>query len=277
MTAGTAGMVDEEETSSEERTQPPSSTNNIDGAASPNAMDIDTPPPPQPASAGSNGARNIPVEPSRKEWRAGDANGGSSGTLGSGLANGVKVPEPFKASAAGSEDSEEFLRSSMFAKTELFNNSPTGLNSFVDMQSNLPFQSKASAAAPVEKKARKPLAFPAPPVPPRCPPTTLAISGLRPAAASWAKYVREFNLYMMHWADFNGLVTDHFAARKRQIDEQRKHGGFGWLDAKGDAGIEEYLQWVEEDREVRQQWMAACEGHELALREFRKHRQHMNQ
>ncbi len=76
MTAGTAGMVDEEETSSEERTQPPSSTNNIDGAASPNAMDIDTPPPPQPASAGSNGARNIPVEPltqgvarRRCEWR----------------------------------------------------------------------------------------------------------------------------------------------------------------------------------------------------------------
>ena len=280
LTSGTAGMVDDEGTSSEEKSTAASSTSNINGAASPIAMDIDTPPPPPPpetpASVGGGAAaRNIPVEPSREDWRAGDANGTGSTTLGSGLAEGAKASQPFKVNpSGGSEDSEDFLRPDMFSTTELFTKSASGLGSFGDMKSNLPFQSKAANNAPIEKEKRKSLDFPLPPVPPN-PPTALAVPGLKPNATAWAKYVREFGAYMEQWADFNGRVTDHFAARRRQIDESRQLGGFGWLDSKGDSGIDEYLAWLEQDRAVRQKWMAACESHELLLREFKRHRRQM--
>jgi len=118
MTAGTAGLVDDEETSSEDKTRPGTSTPSAEefmgvpggpeNAPSPNAMDIDPPvppvtipvppptnaqqsvplqqtpvaaPPPQvvpESGAEAHGARKINVEPSKPEWRAGDVNGVSS-------------------------------------------------------------------------------------------------------------------------------------------------------------------------------------------------------
>ncbi|KAH8884864.1 hypothetical protein GQ53DRAFT_381307 [Thozetella sp. PMI_491] len=272
LTAGTAGLVDEEETSSEEKTRP-SSAANIDSAASP--MDIDDPPQassPQPSST----ARNIPVEPSRKEWRAGDANGSNPAAPRDGAANGVNPGTAFKGNAAGSEDSEEFLRSDIFANTEPFMKTQPGLSSFGDMKSSLPFESKPSARIPIRQAEAKPIYFPPVPRSPN-PPAAFAISNLKPSAPAWAKYVREFNAYLIEWSTFNARFTDHFAARRRKVEETQKQGGFDWLGTQGDLGIDQYIRWLEEDKQVRQKWTAACDAHELSIREFQKHRQRMKQ
>ena len=91
-TAGTAGLVNDQDTSSgEDKTRPASSAENLNGDMdSPNAMDID-PPVDSAAAPAMAGARNIPVEPSRPDWRAGDANGGDSSLKG--LSTTARVPE----------------------------------------------------------------------------------------------------------------------------------------------------------------------------------------
>jgi hypothetical protein len=77
-------------------------------------------------------------------------------------------------------------------------------------------------------------------------------------------YVREFEAYLGAWLEFNRRVTDHFAARQKLNEKS----GVGWADATGEQGCLEYLRALEEDRFVRQKWMAACEAHELHFREF---------
>ncbi|KAI2637056.1 hypothetical protein GGS26DRAFT_468277 [Hypomontagnella submonticulosa] len=79
MTAGTAGLVDEDESEGSQGTRHTSSEFVPAGADSSTAMDIDSPPPEKvndtPKVPHTNGARKIPVEPHRAEWRAGDVNG----------------------------------------------------------------------------------------------------------------------------------------------------------------------------------------------------------
>ncbi|SPQ25089.1 f4142bcf-309c-4034-8b02-b5d7888fe437 [Thermothielavioides terrestris] len=289
MTAGTAGMVEEEETSGEEKGKPGSRTSGIDGSRSPNAMDIDSTPPPEPSAAQqANGPRNINIEPTKPEWRAGNANGinaepeprpGPGTGTGTGTAPAPapaptpapKVPTP-NPNAAGSEDSEEFFRPlfSEFRNVEPFAQKPTGLGSFADLSANLPFPSRASAKVPLAPEKPRQLDIPAPPTAPRAP-ASLCIPGTKASAPAWTTYVREFEAYVALWLDFNRRVTDHFAARQRA--HERK--GLAWLDAQGDAGVLEYLRALEEDKIVRQRWMAACEAHELHFREFMGWRERM--
>ncbi|KAK0714810.1 hypothetical protein B0H67DRAFT_553458 [Lasiosphaeris hirsuta] len=293
MTAGTAGLVDDEETTSgEEKVQPapapapapapvPAPVRapapapvNMDGARSPNAMDIDTPPP-EPIIPPIKNARTINVEPSKPEWRAGDLNGGPPDAK---LGNGLNMPKP-NPNTTGSEDTDDLSSRPIFSEfknVEPFAPKPVGLSSFGDLRSNLPFESQPSAKLPILKeKPKSRLEFPAAPVPPQTPPV-LAIPHLKPNAITWIKYIHDFETYLKAWAAFDKMVVDHFVARHR-VGEAAGDKRFAWVNTTGDTGIEQYLRWMEEDKSVRQNWMAACEIHEQRVKEFMRHRVRMRQ
>lgn len=267
MTAGTAGMVESDESSSGQddatkKPPTPGNTNGINETASPNAMDID--PPMDYLSA--KGVRNIPVEPSRPEWRAGDVKG-----MTPGLTPGA-VPH-----AGGSEDTEEFRASlSDLKNVEPFAQRPTGLDSFGDLKSTLPFQSGASGQAPVAQPQPNPkptnLHLPVAPKPPNAPPA-FAVPGLKPSAVSWEKYAGDFYRYLMEWHKFNTKFSDHFHARNLEV--QKKVADPGWIKSRDASGIQEYLMWVEQDRQVRATWADACDNHEMHVRVFMAHRDKM--
>ncbi|KAG8167875.1 hypothetical protein KVR01_003564 [Diaporthe batatas] len=266
MTTGTAGMVESDESSSgqDDNLKPttPGNTNGINETASPNAMDID--PPMDYLSA--KGVRNIPVEPSRPEWRAGDVKG-----MTPGLTPGA-VPH-----AMGSEDTEEFRASlSDLKNVEPFAQRPTGLESFGDLKSTLPFQSGPSGQAPVAQPQPNPktnnLGLPVAPKPPNAPPT-FAVPGLKPSAAAWEKYAVEFHKYLTEWHKFNTKFSDHFLARNLEV--QKKVADSAWVKSRDSSGIQEYLTWAEEDRQVRATWVQACDNHEMHVRVFMAHREKM--
>lgn len=316
----------------------------VSGFASPVAMDIDSPPAVEPVSfngvgtadaarpvgssgtdtAGGaplsspdpqvNGARNIPVEPTRPEWRAGDVNKAAttSAAAAAGAAGASAAASSAPKTAAsninvnnnvGSEDSEEFRATlSDIHKVEPFaentsgiqGNAGTGLGSLGDLQNNLPFESKAASASMSMQQAagssaaraarsrsrssRKNISFPKAPVAPH-PPPALGVPGLQPSASAWDKYVSEFRHYMLEWAAFNKRYVDHFQARCHEIEMQRRDGDFSWLtSADGDNnGINRYLDWMEQDEEVRARWSVACSGHDLEVRKFMAYRERMRQ
>lgn len=272
MTAGTAGLVDSDESSSGQEDPARKLTPLVDsvgaeGAPSPNAMDIDPPA----VNTGANGVRNIPVTPSRPEWRAGDV-------------GGIKVdstsdipPQPvFAPPAGGSEDSEEFrAKLSDLRNVEPLASRASGLESFSDLKSNLPFPSAASGQVPTRKpvpaKAHD-LPLPLPPKPPH-PPPALAVPGLKPSAAAWQKYADSFTVYVAEWHAYNAKYADHFKARMAEV--KAKMSNPLWLQSKDGAGIQEYLLWVEQDREVRARWTEVSDEHEMNVRLFTAHREKM--
>ncbi|KKY36891.1 hypothetical protein UCDDA912_g03118 [Diaporthe ampelina] len=267
MTAGTAGMVESDESSSGQddglkKPTSPGNANGLNETASPNAMDID--PPMDYLSA--KGVRNIPVEPSRPEWRAGDVKG-----MTPGLTPGA-VPH-----ACGSEDTEEFRASlSDLKNVEPFAQRPTGLDSFGDLKSTLPFLSGASGQAPIAHPQPNPkptnLHLPVAPKPPNAPPT-FAVAGLKPSAAAWEKYAGDFYRYLTEWHRFNTKFSEHFHARNLEV--QKKVIDPGWVKSRDPSGIQEYLTWAEQDRQVRATWAQACDNHEMHVRVFMAHRDKM--
>ncbi|KAI1874793.1 uncharacterized protein JN550_002222 [Neoarthrinium moseri] len=290
---GSAGIVDEDD-------EIPTATRGWQdepkpaGAQSPMAMDIDTPPVEKnddtPKVSQPNGVRNIHVEPSRPEWRAGDLNGNPPPqpprpTLNTDASAGVpfvgnpviqsksapSTANPYANLNGGSEDSEEFRTTfSDFKNVEpLADPKPTGLQSFADLKTTLPFESQPSSTVPLDKvHPVPPLAFPIAPTAPRLPPT-MAITGIRPSAGQWRKYAQEFYVYMEKWESFNQKVLDHFAARQKQMITRRQQHGRVWLDAmQGKDGASVYLADLEQDHDVRKQWARACDDHQARIREF---------
>lgn len=275
MTAGTAGLVESDESSSGQeelqgaRSQTTSGRGHggLDGAASPNAMDID---PPSIPTSGENSVRNIPVTPSRPEWRAGDVGLGINVNAKAGSAG---QQAGFSPPPAGSEDTEEFRASfADFRNVEPFAERATGLESFGDMKSTLPFPSAPSG--PVKKPAQRThhINFPEQPKPPHAP-AALAVPNLKPSAVAWKKYVEEFATYLKDFSVYNALFNDHFVARKIQIHETLSDPT--WLGSRDASGIQQYMSWAEEDREVREKWVEACNKHELNCRLFSVHRDKM--
>ncbi|KAI5463353.1 hypothetical protein BGZ63DRAFT_190518 [Mariannaea sp. PMI_226] len=251
-------------------------------ADSPQAMDIDSPPaktttPPTTSVPGSadqteptNGARNINVEPTRPEWRPGNAEAVN------GEAAPVVPPKvPFNPNTVGSEDSEEFLAN--FA--ELKNVAPfakqdsTGLKSMADLKDNLPFESKPSPEGPVKISKPQPLEFPTPPIAPTLP--MVAVNGRKPHIAAWEKYVKDFESYLQDWDAFNSKVVNHFSTRKGHIETSRKAKGYSFLEAQSDLDIQEYFNWVQQDHDVRKKWSDACDVHEQKFRDFMAFRMKM--
>ncbi|KAK5658234.1 hypothetical protein OQA88_2209 [Cercophora sp. LCS_1] len=276
MTAGTAGMVDDEETSGEEKLRPTPTEPNTNGAPSPMAMDIDSPPPGPTIPPPPAGARSVNVEPSKPEWRAGDRNNGTKPEVR--LGNGINVPKP-PAKPTGSEDIDDFSRPmfSEFKNTEPFAPKTFGLGTWNDLKTTLPFESKASSKLPLDSEKSKhnavPVDFPHAPICPR-PPPALAIKDLKPSIPSWVAYVGEFERYLQGWAAFEKRIAEHFVARQR-AGEEKGDKRFAFINTRGDAGIQQYVRDLEQDKYVRQKWMAACEAHELRMREFIKHREKM--
>ncbi|KAI8633352.1 hypothetical protein F5Y19DRAFT_296979 [Xylariaceae sp. FL1651] len=291
MTAGTAGLVDEEESEGwQEIPQPPPSATPMANPMTADAMDIDTPPlekaevPPQPLKV--NNARKIPVEPHRADWRAGDVNDVSSKPADStSSTNGAKGPftetnvtqTAMGATAnqsppghGGSEDTEEFLATfSEFKKVEPFTDPvPTGLKSFADLKSTLPFESKPSEQIPVDiKPPPGRLAFPTPPVAPRLPPT-MGVAGIRPNTSSFRKYAQDFFNYMDKWDTFDNKVVTHFETRKEESKLRRVRLGVSWLE----DGADNYLLELDQDSDVRKQWVDACAEHRKRVAEFKEFR-----
>lgn len=240
---------------------------------SPQAMDIDPPTSSETPNEGipsSNGARNIPVEPSRPEWRSGDL---ERSNASKGIEH--KDRNQFDPNTAGSEDSEEFRTSFADLKNvEPFSQQNQGLKSLSDLKDNLPFESKASGETPVKMPKPPTLVFPEPPQAPRLPPT-VAISGMKPNAPSWNKYLQEFMDYLQRWDTFNADVVDHFSTRKANINEQRKERGYSFLGLRSDSDVQEYYNWIQQDNEVRRRWLEACEEHERQYRAFLTFREKM--
>ncbi|KAG5983465.1 hypothetical protein E4U55_008058 [Claviceps digitariae] len=240
-------------------------------ADSPQAMDIDTPPA---EGRRAQAARNIHVEPSRPEWRAGNVDGASSTD---------EIPQrpakiPLYVNAVGSEDTEEFRATLADLKNVApFSHEKVGLDSLNGLKEHLPFESKASDVPPVRLPSHpQPLEFPQPPTAPRLlQPTVTTVNGIKPTTISWNKYLADFEDYLRQWDIFNGQVVDHFATRKALISETRAAKGYGFLGARGDTEMQEYYNWVQQDNDVRGQWMDACTEHQNRLRELMAFREEM--
>ncbi|KAJ1333695.1 DnaJ domain-containing protein [Microdochium nivale] len=292
-TTGTAGLVDSDDSEGWQEIPKPASS----GFDSPTAMDIDTPPPHNAEAPTQDHARKIPVEPSRPDWRAGAANVPATTYVSSptsedapdlsSLATTTTSPGPalppkislFAIQHGGSEDSEEFRTTlSDLKQTEPFMDPPaTGLKSFADLQSTLPFQSRASEQIPLEKKEPVPLEFPTAPVAPRLPPT-VAVTGIRPNMAAWRKYASDFNIYMEKWEIFNGKVVEHFRQRQSNTIKKREMFGTGWLESStlsGSDPVTSYMSELHQDWDVRRKWMDACGDHKDRVREFYEFRERM--
>jgi curved DNA-binding protein CbpA len=281
--AAGAATVTDDEASGEDRAKENGGGSGINGTRSPNAMDIDTPPP-EPASVPSGEPRIINVEPTKPEWRPGHVNGGSGmrpasmSAVDPSLGAGLKMPN-LKPNNVGSEDTDD-LRRPIFAE---FNNvepfappKATGLDSFADLSTNLPFPSRPSTKLHLDpdKETTPPrphkVAVPTPPQAPR-PPPGLCVPGSKAGVPppQWAPYAAAFEQYMKEWYVFNRKMTDHFAARQRLMENR----GFSWVNARGDQGVDDYNEALETDKYVRQRWVAACDAHESHFKEFCRVRQ----
>ncbi|KAI1768794.1 hypothetical protein GGR53DRAFT_353579 [Hypoxylon sp. FL1150] len=287
---GHAGLVDEEESEGFLDTSRPSSKAGRVSTDSINAMDIDSPPlenvDSTPKASRANGARKIPVEPHRAEWRAGDLNGVQPKPASPAQSvNATKPPSievedtsttqpvpttaksnPFVAQHGGSEDTEEF-RMSDFAKVEPFvDPAPRGLKDFSDLKSTLPFQSQPSEQIHLEKDPMpKSLQLPIPPVAPRLPQGIAQVGVVRPNLTQFKKYVDDFHQYMDKWASFNSQIMGHFTARETNFKIRRQQRGADWLDEATD----DYLTELEQDKEVDRWWYTARENHQAQIREFK--------
>ncbi|GAP82454.1 hypothetical protein SAMD00023353_0100060 [Rosellinia necatrix] len=285
MTAGTAAVVDEEESEEwQEVHRPFQSPDPGRTSIAPDAMDIDTPPVevteeiPRPVNPHS--ARKYSTEPHRPDWRAGDVNGVTSQATAPtfipdkakempSLANGAQQTmggtKPSH-SSGGSEDTEEFFATfSDLKNVEPFVAPlPSGLKSFADLKSTLPFPSQPSEQIPLDMKPPPlHLGFPPCPVAPRLPPP-MAVAGLRPNKSSFRKYAQDFNSYMSRWEDFNEKILTHFQVRQNDYKLRSSQRGANWLE---DVALD-YLAELDQDLEVRKQYADACAEHRKRIAEF---------
>ncbi|KAK4185941.1 DnaJ-related protein rsp1 [Podospora australis] len=267
MTAGSAGMVDEEDSTSGEDKPKAAEAPGSNGGRSPNAMDVDPPQPETPIHP--HEPRNIPVEPTKPEWRAGNVGPNVPGgaPLNPKPASGFKMPA-VNPNTVGSEDTEEFMKPNLFSEFKNvapFADKPAGLGSFADLSSNLPFQSQPSLKIPIPQAKPQPLTCPPVPQPPK-PPVALMIPSGKVGSSAWNQYAKEFEAYLKAFSDWNKQLTDHFQGRQQHLESQ----GFSWVNATGDSGYANYLNALEQDKPLRQKWMTAMNAHELAFKEFQQ-------
>jgi len=288
-TAEKATAADEEERDEPSQASPhPPRTTSI---AEEDAMDIDSPPPPRAENvqkpAKVNSARKYSTEPYRAEWRAGDANGvplqitglasSTNGAKDASEVNGSKpaVNATFPSQNGGSEDSEEFRTTfADFTKVEPFAEPRvTGLKSWGDLKSTLPFQSQPSEQVPSEilnpPRPVKPLKFPTIPVAPRVPPS---VAGARPSNSSFRKYAQDFNTYMEKWEAFEDEIISHLTARQTDYKTRRMGRGANWLE----GGVANYLAELDQDIDVQRKYGNACLEHRKRVAEYMDFRDRVN-
>ncbi|KAF7512849.1 hypothetical protein GJ744_011952 [Endocarpon pusillum] len=162
--------------------------------------------------------------------------------------------------------------------------SDTGLGDLKDLNTTLPFESKASPARPsqtvvegVAFSSLKALKLPKPP--------KNVIPPLENVTAEvWARYMSEMSAYMHEWNIFNKKMLNHFGGRQAHVDMTLTSN---WMSALGDgpsdeeisrkiqddpsssgqqkAGYAAYRQWMEEDMRAREWWNVACDRHQQAV------------
>lgn len=274
MTAGTAAVVDEDESEGgQEADLPPETPAAGRTSTVPDAMDIDTPPVEKTEDitkpGNPNTARKYSTEPHRPDWRAGDINGVAPNAAGPPSSmDGTKEPrtEASGVPAGGSEDTDEFLTTfADFKKVEPFTDPlPSGLKSFADLRSTLPFESQPSERIPSDiKPPPAPLEFPPCPVAPRLPPT-MGVAGLRPNNASFRKYAQDFNNYLSRWETFNDKVLTHFTTRQAEYKLRCLRRGANWLEDVAP----DYLTELDQDFDVQKKYADACAEHRKRIAEF---------
>lgn len=258
-------------------------------------MDIDSPPhvasdnTPKEAQAHqtsqTNGARNIHVEPTRPDWRAGNVDpvAPKTGSSMPGTSHNMHADTPgtttwtttsahvnhFAPHNGGSEDIDDLrVNFDDFKKTEPFKDpAPTGLGSFTDMKTTLPFESRPAERLPTDMSTPfAPLGFPIPPVAPRLP--NAATRSARPSASDYRKYTEDFTTYMEKWEIFFAKVTTHLTARQSNSSRRRQEHGPGWLNARDRLTHEEYMAEVNMDQDILRKFADAHMAHLARVREF---------
>lgn len=258
-------------------------------APSPNAMDIDPPLPsneiPKTPTSNENKSgvfekissetRHVPLEP-QPGWTTGGASGvnaKSSSTIPRqpGLASKQTNPAKPRRRATRSTDSDDFKTNfEDLQNVEPLYNQATGLNSFDDLASNLPFRSGASTKLqfPRDFSTGK-LSLPPQPRPPMIP--TIPPDAKRPSESSWQSYLAAFTIYMAKWNAFDTKMVNHFVGRQTQVTAMPS----GWLGAIGDKAIGEYREGLKQDEEVRDYWRTACSKHQQVIEGFQWFRECM--
>ncbi|KKF94047.1 DnAJ-like protein [Ceratocystis platani] len=249
-------------------------TTPISGIDSPNAMDIDSPPscgqatrtpkvPPLPPKIPqASHARNVPVEPAKKEWRSGDLGGGPA------IPQDFPQRRPVDGGFRGSEDSPEFYDSlNDLRNVEPFISQP-GLHSMGDLKMNLPFESKPEPTplkAPTYGNAKvQSLDFPQVPIAPVLP--MASYTGAPLGANELQGYKIKFQQYLRDWEIFNRRIVSHFERRQAELEAVR--ASLGAADLLGDAKLRDQLEWARQDREVRSRWSMAWEEHEIQVQQY---------
>ncbi|PHH51948.1 J protein JJJ1 [Ceratocystis fimbriata CBS 114723] len=251
-----------------------SARGNRSGIDSPNAMDIDSPPscgqatrtpkvPPLPPKIPqASHARNVPVEPAKKEWRSGDLGGGPA------IPQDLPQRRPVDGGFRGSEDSPEFYDSlNDLRNVEPFISQP-GLHSMGDLKMNLPFESKPEPTplkAPSYGNAKvQSLDFPQVPIAPVFP--MASYTGAPLGANELQGYKIKFQQYLRDWEVFNRRIVTHFERRQAELEAVR--ASLGAADLLGDAKLRDQLEWARQDREVRSRWSMAWEEHEIQVQQY---------
>ncbi len=141
-----------------------------------------------------------------------------------------------------------------------------GLGDMNDLQSSLPFPSRAAPTPPVSVKTYEPqvLELPSPPKPPIHPSTVSLTQSV------WEAYVATMRVYMFEWTTFVDLMLAHFSERQREAKASMASDGSGLLGIgpHGERGYLRYMQGVEEDVRVRAHWDVAWERHREVMRAF---------
>lgn len=152
----------------------------------------------------------------------------------------------------------------------------TGLSSFSDLSTSLPFKSAPSSTGPTttadsdEARALQTPHLPKAPDPPA-----------KLSKRAFSDYVTRFSAYLRAYTTWSERMLSHFVARTMQIDERLK-SGTNWLEAQGDAvgsgddavgGWGGYMKGIREDGVVRETWIVGCERHAAACVGFEKVRE----
>ncbi|SPN99662.1 uncharacterized protein DNG_02514 [Cephalotrichum gorgonifer] len=289
-----------EDSSSDEGGRPsfrgnPLKPTSADHAPSPNAMDIDSPPPrpsaaatpapapapaPTPTRAGPARTRDVPVEPSKPEWRA-----GTGGVQFTGPPKAAATPAPTpgpapsKPAAGGSEDTDEFRATLNDLKNvPPFAPQGSGLASLGDLKTSLPFSSQSSERVILKEKKRHPaLDVPKAPTAPVFP-AAIGANGIRPTREILQIYMRAFESYQVQWCTYNGIIMNHFNERQKRTSEMAAAAAAATTAAGlGPGGLEmgavkqrvrEQLEWTRQDAGVRASWGLACDEHAKKVQEY---------
>ncbi|KAL8628419.1 hypothetical protein Q9189_005879 [Teloschistes chrysophthalmus] len=143
-----------------------------------------------------------------------------------------------------------------------------GIADLNDLNTSLPFESKASTSAAQpsdphnqEHQPLKPRDLHIPPAPK--PPTPPPSQGPPLTQAQWTHYLNGIRAYMFEWNAYNHTMLSHFNERQSHVDANMK---LEWWGAVGEEGFLRHVAGVEEDSRVREHWDRAWVAHRECLK-----------